>query len=125
MRPLKHLPKIAVTCPVVQFSIKTNGSPIKLGGSSYYFYSIFDFIFSRRKRRQNGPDLARVNAPHAAVAKAARLLRYRPHGGIVIELGDHAMRRHFAISMASRGNFQLGTHHQRVRELAGTAHAIG
>ena len=43
----------------------------------------------------------------------------------VLEFGDHAVRRHFAMGVAGARNFELGAHHQRVCELPLDAHALG
>jgi hypothetical protein len=40
----------------------------------------------------------------------------------VLELGDHAVRRHLAFGVAGGGDLELGAHHQRVLELALHAH---
>ena len=45
--------------------------------------------------------------------------RRSAHGLRVGEFCHHAMRRHLAVGMAGRGNFQLGPHHERVGELTG------
>ena len=120
VRPLQHLPVIAVACPILQFAVETDRRPVGPGGGQD------DFAWRSRSRRalgrerlQDRPDLVRVDAPHARVAEFARGPARRGAQRLrVLEFGDDAMRRHLAVRVAGRGDLQLGAHHQRMRELA-------
>ena len=125
MAALKHLPVIAVTGAIVQLAVETDRRPLRLVGSRNQFGGKLNLGLLWRESRQNGSNLIRVNAPHAGVAQlAAGPHRSALHGGQVTEFGDDAMRRHFAIGVASRGDFKLGTQHQRMTELTAAAHGI-
>ncbi len=126
MRTRKYLPEMTIACAVVQCAIKTDRRPIRGGGRRYDFCSHMNLPLVGREGLEDRPDLVRMDAPHARVAElAGRLLRGGAHRVDVVELGDHAMRRHLAVRVRGRGDVELGAHHQRMRELPGSAHALG
>nr|GEU28369.1 hypothetical protein [Tanacetum cinerariifolium] len=78
---------------------------------------------TRRKGLDDGLDLVRVDAPHARIAEFGGSALGIVGGHCrVPDLGGDVMRRHLAVRVAGGGNFQLGAHDQRVRELARRAH---
>jgi hypothetical protein len=123
VRALQQLPEVAVAGAVVQHVVVADRRPLRGLRGLQDLDRLVDLGDGGREGVDDGADLRRVDAPHPRVAEAARgdagrLLQRRG----VLELGNHAVRRHFALGVAGGGDLQLGAHDQRVLELALHAH---
>ena len=125
---LQNLPKIPVARPIMErvtsVRLVTDRCPLRILSSGHDLYGLRDFSGTRRKRCHDRQDLVWMDAPHPREPQlTGGPVRSRCDGLEIIEFGDDTVRWHLGAAVTGCGNGQLGSHYQRMGELALSAHA--